>query len=42
MPKQVIVIASGVTERVALPLLVEYLRGENIVVDVHIPPRNRV
>ena len=42
MPKQVVVIASGATERAALPFLVEYLQGENIAVDVHIPPRNNV
>ena len=42
MPKQVIVIASGATERAALPFLVEYLQEENIVIDVHIPSRNNV
>ena len=40
MHKQVVVIASGATERAALPFLVEYLQGENIAVDVHIPSKN--
>ena len=42
MHKQVVVIASGATERAALPFLVEYLQGENIAVDVHIPSKNGV
>ena len=41
MPKHVIVIASGETERRALPRLVRHLRDRNIVADdVRIPPRN--
>jgi len=39
--KHVIVVASGETERRALPRLVRYLRDEGIVAeDVRIPPRN--
>ena len=41
MDKRVIVIASGETERRALPLLVCHLREEDIVIDVRIPPRHR-
>ena len=42
MPKRVIVIASGETERRSLPHLLSYLRDEGIFVgDVRIPPRNR-
>ena len=42
MAKRVIVIASGETERRALPLLVSHLRDRGIsVVDVRIPPRHR-
>lgn len=42
MPKRVIVIASGETERRALPHLLSHLRDEGIVLaDVRIPPRNR-
>lgn len=42
MSKRVIVIASGETERLALPQLVGHLREQGVVVeDVRIPPRNR-
>ena len=42
MAKRVIVIASGETERRALPLLVSHLRDKGIsIVDVRIPPRSR-
>ena len=42
MPKRVIVIASGETERRALPHLLSHLRDEGIVLaDVRIPSRNR-
>ena len=42
MRKRVIVIASGETERRALPHLLSHLRDEGIVLaDVRIPPRNR-
>jgi len=40
MPKQVVVIASGATERNALPSIVEYLREEDIFVSVQIPPKH--
>lgn len=41
MPKHVTVIASGETERRALPLLIRNLRDHGIVAeDVRIPPRN--
>lgn len=40
--KHVIVIASGETERRALPYLVRHLQGRDVVVDeVRIPPRNK-
>ena len=39
--KRVVVIASGETERRALPLLASHLRDENISVEVRISPRNR-
>ena len=42
MPKRVKVIASGETERRAIPWLIEHLRDEDVLVDeVRIPPRNR-
>lgn len=42
MSKHVILIASGETERLALPLLVRYLQDQGVVAeDVRIPPRNR-
>lgn len=42
MSKHVILIASGETERRALPLLVRYLQDQGVVAeDVRIPPRNR-
>ena len=42
MTKRVIIIASGETERRALPYLVSHLTGEGVSVDqVLIPPRNR-
>ena len=42
MSKRVIMIASGETERRALPLLVRHLRDQDVVAeDVRIPPRNR-
>ena len=41
MTKTVLIIASGETERIALPHLVSHLRGDYIEVDVRIPPRNR-
>ncbi len=40
MPKRVLIIASGETERKALPLLLKNLESENIVTCVRIPPRN--
>ncbi len=40
MPKQVVVIASGPTERAALPFLAEHLREENISINVQIPPKH--
>ena len=41
MPKRVVVIASGQTERRALPLLVSHLRDKGISIDdVRIPPSN--
>lgn len=41
MSKHVIIVASGETERRALPRLVRYLRDQGIVAeDVRIPPRN--
>ena len=43
MGKRVVVIASGETERKAIPILTLHLRNQNINIDnVHIPPRNRV
>lgn len=40
--KRVVVVASGETERHALPHLVRYLRDQGLVAqDVRIPPRNR-
>lgn len=42
MPKRVIVVASGETERRSLPHLVTHLQAEDIVVtEIRIPPRNR-
>ena len=42
MPKRVVVIASGETERRALPLLVEHLAEQSVAVeDVRVPPRHR-
>ena len=42
MPKSVVVIASGETERRSLPHLVAHLRNQDIfVAEVRIPPRNR-
>lgn len=42
MTKRVIVIASGETERRAIPHLVEHLKNRGIVIDgVRIPPRQR-
>ena len=40
MPKRVLVIASGETERRAIPHLVSPLRDDEITVEVSIPPRN--
>ena len=40
MQKQVIVIASGATERAALPFLTKDIQQESIDVEVLIPPRN--
>lgn len=40
MPKHVVVIASGQTERLALPHLVSHLLGHGIQVSFSIPPRN--
>lgn len=40
MSKQVVIIASGPTERAAIPLLVRDLQKENINVNVQIPPRH--
>ena len=42
MPKKVVVIASGETERRSLPYLLSHLKAEGIhVADVRIPPRNK-
>ena len=42
MPKRVVVIASGETERRALPLLLEHLAGQGVAVeDIRIPPGHR-
>ena len=41
MAKRVVVIASGETERRALPHLAAHLGNEGITVDVRIPGRNR-
>ena len=41
MTKRVAVIASGETERRALPYLVSHLKDDGIDVDVNIPPRNQ-
>ena len=41
MSKHVVVVASGETERRALPHLVSHLREAGITVDVRIPPRHR-
>ena len=41
MPKNVIVIASGETERRALPYFLSHLKTEDITVDVRIPPGNK-
>ena len=41
MTKHVIVVASGETERRALPHLVSHLRDRDIAVEVRIPPRHR-
>ena len=41
MPKNVFVVASGETERRALPHLVRHLEKQGIAVNVGIPPRNR-
>ena len=42
MAKRVVVIASGETERRALPILLSHLRNEGVhLCDVRIPPRNR-
>ena len=41
MPKHVVVIASGETERRALPHLLAYLGDVGIKVSVRIPPRHR-
>ena len=41
MPKRVLVIASGNTERLALPHLTAHLQKDDIMVDVRIPPKNR-
>ena len=41
MAKRVVVIASGETERRALPHLAAHLRDQGISIEVRIPPRNR-
>ncbi len=41
MHKRVLVIASGNTERLALPHLTAHLQNHGIVIEVRIPPRNR-
>ena len=41
MTKHVVVIASGETERRALPHLLEHLHRHDLEVSVRIPPRNR-
>ena len=41
MAKRVVVIASGETERKALPHLLAHLETEDITVDIRIPDRNR-
>ena len=41
MTKRVLVIASGNTERLALPHLTAHLQNHDIMVDVRIPPKNR-
>jgi len=42
MAKEVVVVASGETERRSLPHLVAHLRAENVeVVEIRIPPRGR-
>lgn len=41
MNKRVVVVASGETERRALPHLVSHLREAGIQIDVRIPPRHR-
>ena len=41
MLKYVLVIASGNTERLALPQLTAHLQNDGITVDVRIPPKNR-
>ena len=41
VPKHVVVIASGETERRALPHLLEHLHRHDLEVSVRIPPRNR-
>ena len=41
MTKRVLIIASGPTERSALPKLLEHLKSENIEVDIRIPSGHR-
>ncbi len=41
MPKRVVVIASGETERRALPYLLAHLQDDGIAVSIRIPPRHR-
>ena len=41
MPKRVLVIASGNTERLALPHLTAHLQNHDIMIDVRIPPKDR-
>lgn len=41
MPKRVLVIASGNTERLALPHLTAHLQNHDITIDVRIPPKDR-
>lgn len=41
MHKRVLVIASGNTERLALPHLTAHLQNHGIAIDVRIPPKNR-
>ena len=41
MPKRVLVIASGNTERLALPHLTVHLQSHGIAIDVRIPPNDR-